>query len=68
MRPYIAKQPASTTLSVSVQGSGVLHYAVLLGIERICGKEAFRARMPAVLRDVIMRLEQQDAESFACQV
>ena len=56
---------ARLTLSVSVQGSGVLHYAALLGTERICGTEAFRARMPRVLRDLIARIEQRDAESFS---
>jgi len=48
---------ARLTLSVSVPSSGVLDYAALLGTERICGTEAFRARMPAVLRDLIMRIE-----------
>ena len=53
------------TLSVSVHGFGVLHYAALLGTESICGTEAFRARMPQVLRDLIARIEQRDAESFS---
>jgi len=56
---------ARLTLSKSIHGFGVLHYAALLGTERICGTEAFRARMPAVLRDLIMRIEQQDAENLA---
>ena len=56
---------ARLTLSVSVQGSGVLHYAALMGTERICGTEAFRARLPAVLSDLIMRIAQNGAESFA---
>jgi hypothetical protein len=56
---------ARLTLSKSVHGFGVLHYAALLGTERICGTEAFRARMPAVLRDLIMRIEQQDTENLA---
>ena len=53
------------TLSVSVQGSGVLHYAALLGTERICGTEAFEGRLPAVLRDLIMRIAHNGAESLA---
>jgi hypothetical protein len=36
---------ARLTLSGSVQGSRVLHYAALLETESICGTEAFRARM-----------------------
>lgn len=54
---------ARQTLSVSVHGSRVLHYAALLGTERICGTEAFRARMPLALRDLIARIGEQDAQS-----
>jgi hypothetical protein len=49
------------TLSVSISPNGDLHYAALLGTERIYGTEAVRARMPAALRDLIMRIEQLDA-------
>ena len=48
---------ARQTLSVSVSGFGVLHYAAVLGTERICGTETFRARMPPVLSDLIARIE-----------
>ncbi len=34
------------TLSASVSADGDLHCAALLGAERICGTETFRARMP----------------------
>jgi hypothetical protein len=45
------------TLSVSVSPEGDLHYAALLGAERICGTETFRTRMPQVLADLIKRIE-----------
>jgi hypothetical protein len=51
-------QSPQRTLSVSISPNGDLHYAALLGTERICGTEAFRARMPAVLRGLIMRIEE----------
>ena len=51
------------TLSVSVSPNGDLHYAALLGAERICGTETFRARMPQVLSDLIARIEERDTES-----
>jgi hypothetical protein len=51
------------TLSVSVSPDGDLHYAALLGAERICGTETFRAKMPQVLRDLIARIEERDTES-----
>ncbi len=54
---------ARQTLSVSVHGSRLLHYAALLGTERICGTEAFRARMPLALGDLIARIGEQDAQS-----
>jgi hypothetical protein len=41
------------TLSVSVGPDGDLHYAALLGSERICGTETLRARISQVLRDLI---------------
>ena len=44
------------TLSVSINPKGELHYAALLGLERICGTEMFRARMPQVLSDLIARI------------
>jgi len=51
------------TLSVSISPNGELHYAALLGAERICGTETFRARMPTVLSDLIARIEERDTES-----
>ena len=51
------------TLSVSISPDGDLHYAALLGAERICGTETFRARMPQVLSDLIARIEERDTES-----
>ena len=51
------------TLSVSISPDGHLHYAALLGAERICGTETFRARMPQVLRDLIALIEERDTES-----
>jgi len=54
---------ALQTLSVSVHGSGILHYAALLGAEQICGTEAFQARMPQVLKELITRIERRDSES-----
>ena len=51
------------TLSVSISSDGDLHYAALLGAERICGTETFRARMPQVLSDLIARIEERDTES-----
>jgi len=51
------------TLSVSISPDGELHYAALLGTERICGTETFRARMPQVLSDLIARIEERDTES-----
>ncbi len=47
------------TLSVSIGRDGDLHYAALLGTEKICGTEAFRARMPLALRDLIARIVEQ---------
>ena len=44
------------TLSVSISPNGELHYAALLGAERICGTETFRARMPQALSDLIARI------------
>jgi hypothetical protein len=52
-------------LSVSVQGDGILHYAALLGTERISGTETFRAKMPQVLYDLITRIEEANKESFS---
>jgi hypothetical protein len=51
------------TLSVSISPDGELHYAALLGAERICGTETFRAKMPRVLSDLIARIEERDTES-----
>ena len=53
------------TLSVSVHVDGLLHYAALVGTERICGTEAFQARTPTVLKDLIARIEQPDADLFS---
>ena len=53
------------TLSMSIGPDGDLHYAALLGTERICGTETFRARMPQVLSDLIARINEWNAESFA---
>ncbi len=55
-RTFEWHRSARQTLSVSVHGSRALHYAALLGKERICGTEAFRARMPLALRDLIARI------------
>jgi len=55
---------ARQTLSVSVHGSRLLHYAALLGTEKIYGTEEFRTGMPQVLRDLIARIEERDTESF----
>jgi hypothetical protein len=49
------------TLSVSISPDGDLHYGALLGTERICGTETFRARMPQVLVDLMVRIEERDA-------
>jgi hypothetical protein len=54
---------ARQTLSVSVHGSRLLHYAALLGTEKICGMEEFRTGMPQVLRDLIVRIEERDTET-----
>jgi hypothetical protein len=51
------------TPSVSISPDGDLHYAALLGAERICGTETFRAKMPRVLSDLIARIEERDTES-----
>ena len=56
---------ARQTLSVSVSGFGVLHYAAFLGTERVCGTETFRARMPQVLSDLIAHVNERDTESFS---
>ena len=44
------------TLSVSISPKRELHYAALLGLERICGMETFRARMSQVLANLIKRV------------
>jgi hypothetical protein len=44
------------TLSVSISPKGDLHYAAFFGLERICGTEMFRARMPQALSDLIARI------------
>jgi hypothetical protein len=54
------------TLSVSISPNGDLHYAALLGLERICGTEMFRARMPQALSDLIARIEQRDTANSSC--
>jgi hypothetical protein len=50
---------------VSISPDGDLHYAALVGVERICGTETFRARMPEVSADLIARIEERDAKSFS---
>ena len=57
-------RPPQRTLSVSIGADGELHYAALLGAERICGTETFRARIPPVIVDLIARVEEQKTESF----
>jgi hypothetical protein len=52
------------TLSVSISPDGELHYAALLGEERICGTKTFRARMPEVIVDLIARIEERKGKSF----
>lgn len=47
---------ARLTLSVSVQGSGVLHYAALLGAAKAYGTEPFVAKVPKVISDLIHRV------------
>ena len=54
------------TLSVSVSPNGALYYAALLGKERICGTETFRARMPQVLSDLIARIEERKTANSSC--
>lgn len=44
------------TLSVSISLNGDLHYAALVGEERICGTETFRDRMPEVLAALLKRV------------
>ena len=51
------------TRSVSISPDEEFHYAALLGPERICGTETFRARMSQVLSDLIARIEERDTES-----
>ncbi len=65
--PSIGAEPdgPERTLSVSIGRDGDLHYAALLGAERICETETFRARMPQVLRDLIARIDERDTESFS---
>jgi hypothetical protein len=50
------------TLSISISPGGELHYAALLGAERICGTETFGDRMPPVLRDLIACIQERDGE------
>ena len=47
---------ARLTLSVSVPGSGVLHYAALLGAAKACGTEPFVGEVPKVISDLIQRV------------
>ena len=47
---------ALMTLSVSVHGSGVLHYAALLGAAKAYGTEPFVAKVPKVISDLIHRV------------
>jgi hypothetical protein len=50
------------TLSISISPGGELHYAALLGAERICGTETFGDSMPPVLRDLIACFQERDGE------
>jgi hypothetical protein len=45
------------TLSVSISPGGELHYAALVGAERICGMETFQNNIPQLVRDLITRIE-----------
>jgi hypothetical protein len=45
------------TLSVSISPGGELHYAALVGAERICGMVTFRNNIPQLVRDLITRIE-----------
>ena len=56
------------TLSVSISPNGVLHYAALLGQERICGTETFQARMPQALSDLIADRAAGHGEVFALSI
>jgi hypothetical protein len=47
---------ARLTLSVSVPGSGVLHYAALLGDAKAYGTEPFFGEVPKVISDLIHRV------------
>ena len=47
---------ARLTLSVSVQGSGVLHYAALLGAAKAYGTEPFVGEVPKIISDLIHRV------------
>ncbi len=55
------------TLSVSVDGSGAVHYAALLGTESICGTETFRDRMPEKLVDLITRIAESSGQGFVAE-
>lgn len=47
---------ARLTLSVSVPGSGVLHYAALLGAAKAYGTEPFVGEVPKIISDLIHRV------------
>ena len=47
---------ARQTLSVSVHGSGVLHYAALLGAAKAYGTEPFVGEVPKIISDLIHRV------------
>ena len=51
---------ARQTLSVSVHGSGVLHYAALLGAAKAHGTEPFVAKVPKVISDLIDRVTNEE--------
>ncbi len=50
-------------LSVSVDATGALYYAALLGTEKTHGTELFRGRMPNVLVDLISRVVGSESDA-----
>ena len=54
-------------LSVSVDSSGALHYAALIGTDAIAGTETFHGTMPRKLIDLIARLEEMGGHGFVAE-
>ena len=50
-------------LSVSVDATGALYYAALLGTKKARGTELFRGRMPNVLVDLISRVVGSESDA-----